>query len=46
MSRNAMKLGPQGDREVVVERSFDAPRDLVFEGLHQARTGEALDAGT
>jgi len=33
MSRNAMKLGPQGDREVVVERSFDAPRDLVFEAF-------------
>lgn len=33
MSRNAMKLTPQGDREVVIERSFDAPRDLVFEAF-------------
>lgn len=33
MSRNEMKLAPQGDREIVVERSFDAPRDLVFEAF-------------
>lgn len=33
MSRNPLKLGPQGDRDVVVERSFDAPRDLVFEAF-------------
>lgn len=33
MSRNAMKLTPQGDREVVIERSFNAPRDLVFEAF-------------
>lgn len=33
MIRNAMKLTPQGDREVVIERSFDAPRDLVFEAF-------------
>ena len=33
MSRNAMKLTPQGDREIVIERSFDAPRDLVFEAF-------------
>lgn len=33
MSRNTMKLTPQGDREVVIERSFDAPRDLVFEAF-------------
>ena len=31
--KNAMKLGPQGDREVVVVRSFNAPRDLVFEAF-------------
>lgn len=33
MNRNAMKLTPQGDREVVIERSFNAPRDLVFEAF-------------
>ena len=33
MNRNAMKLAPQGDREIVIERSFDAPRDLVFEAF-------------
>lgn len=31
--KNAMKLAPQGDREVVVVRTFDAPRDLVFEAF-------------
>ena len=31
--RNAMKLAPQGDREIVVVRTFDAPRDLVFEAF-------------
>jgi len=33
MSRNAMKLTPQGDCEIEIERSFDAPRDLVFEAF-------------
>jgi uncharacterized protein YndB with AHSA1/START domain len=28
-----LKLGPQGDREIVVIRSFNAPRDLVFEAF-------------
>ena len=28
---NVMQLTPQGEREIVVTRDFDAPRELVFE---------------
>ena len=31
--RYVLQLGPQGDREIVMKRSFDAPRDLVFEAM-------------
>jgi uncharacterized protein YndB with AHSA1/START domain len=31
--RNTMKLGPQGEREIVIVRTFNAPRDLVFEAF-------------
>jgi uncharacterized protein YndB with AHSA1/START domain len=31
--KHAMKLVPQGDREIVVTRTFDAPRALVFEAF-------------
>ena len=31
--KHAMKLVPQGDREIVVTRTFDAPRELVFEAF-------------
>ena len=29
----AMTLEPRGDREIVVVRAFNAPRDLVFEAF-------------
>lgn len=29
--KNAMTLKPQGDREIVITRQFNAPRDLVFD---------------
>ncbi|HJP67051.1 MAG TPA: SRPBCC family protein [Actinomycetota bacterium] len=30
-SGNTMTVTPTGDREIVITRAFDAPRDLVFE---------------
>ena len=29
----SFKLTPQGDREIVIERDFDAPRPLVFDAF-------------
>lgn len=31
MSTDTLKLVAQGDREILITREFDAPRDLVFE---------------
>jgi uncharacterized protein YndB with AHSA1/START domain len=31
--KSDLKLGPQGDREIVVTRTFNAPRDLVFDAF-------------
>ena len=31
--RNALKLTTPTDREIVVVREFDAPRDLVWESI-------------
>lgn len=31
--KNTVKLGPQGDREIVIVRTFNAPRTLVFEAF-------------
>src|SRR5262245_16282914 len=31
MSEKKLQIGPQGDREILVSREFDAPRELVFE---------------
>jgi uncharacterized protein YndB with AHSA1/START domain len=31
MSEKQLQIGPQGDREIVISREFDAPRELVFE---------------
>ena len=28
-----LQIGPKGEREIVMKRSFDAPRDLVFEAM-------------
>ncbi|HKE49180.1 MAG TPA: SRPBCC family protein [Rhodanobacteraceae bacterium] len=28
-----LQVGPEGDREIVMKRSFDASRDLVFEAM-------------
>lgn len=30
---NDMTLKPQGDREIVVVRAFNAPRDMVFDAF-------------
>ncbi len=32
-AKNVMKLVTQGDREIVCTRTFDAPRQIVFEAM-------------
>ena len=41
-----MILKPQGDREIVVVRSFDAPRDLVFDAFSKPELVQRWMLGT
>ena len=41
--RNALKLTTPTDREIVVTREFDAPRELVWDAILQARAAQAVD---